>query len=275
MPFFTASDLEVFAESRAVDPAFDLERVRLRDRLAELHGQIYPEMRMRRWDLHPHWVPRYLISTARLEPPHTRIDFLLLRYSKAETVVRLLKKELGEDFSHPYSTGLLGVRLQQDGVEIELLVTHRAWADGRNFKNKLAQGAPEKKHLRQLMAELGSDFSLSLESATREQLLRARCSRLVNLGTLDATLDKYDPQAHELRIAMHFNPDDPRLEDAVLPTETLVRFGKLYLLYQFISWSPRNDFITRVHARSEQQTAEVQAPAEETSADLQRPTGSS
>ncbi|MGB8643602.1 MAG: hypothetical protein WCF84_00050 [Anaerolineae bacterium] len=276
MSFFTPTDLSVFSESHAADPAYDLERVRLRDRLADLHGQIYPEMRTRRWDLHPHWTPRYLISTARLEPPHTRIDFLLLRYGKAETVVRLMKKELGEDFAHPYSTILLGVRIQEDGLALEMLLTHRAWADAQNFKNKLAQGAPEKKHLRQLFAELGANFSLSLESATRQELLRARCSRLVHLGTLDATLAKYEPGVHQLRVAIHYNPDDPRLQAEALPAEVLLRFGQLYLLYQFTSWSPRNDFLSSVRSSRRQQPAAAADPArQEPDDDLQKPNASS
>ncbi len=263
MPSFTDIDYSVFSESQAVNPERDLDRIRLRDRLAELHDEIYPEMRMRRWDLHPHWVPRYLISTARLEPPHTRIDFLLLRYGKAETVVRLMKKELGEDFSHPYSTALMGVRLDEYGIGVEMLLTHKAWADAENFKNKLTQGAPEKRHLRQLLAELGSDFSLALESTTHQELVKARCSRLVDLGVLDATMAKFDPRAHQMRVAIHYAPDDPRLQAEVLPTEVLLRFGQLYLLYQYVSWSPRNDFLSGQRVALHKQGAAAEVDPEE------------
>ncbi len=92
MSFFAPADFQAFEEPHSTDPGFDVERVRLRDLLAWLHEQIYPEVRTRRWDLHPHWVPQYLISTARLSALVPRIDFLLLRYSKAETVVQLLKR---------------------------------------------------------------------------------------------------------------------------------------------------------------------------------------
>ncbi len=263
MPSFIYTDFSVFSEANAVNPERDLDRVRLRDRLAELHDEIYPEMRMRRWDLHPHWVPRYLISTARLEPPHTRIDFLLLRYGKAETVVRLMKKELGEDFSHPYSTVLMAVRLDEHGLAVEMLLTHKAWADAENFKNKLLQGPPEKRHLRQLLAELGSDFALSIESPTHQELVRVRCSRLVNLGVLDATMEKFNPHAHQLRVGIRYAPDDPRLDAEVLPGQVLLRFGQLYLLYQFFSWSPRNDFLSSHRATLRAQSAAAATEPEE------------
>lgn len=252
MAFFIPADFQVFAEPHSGDPAADMERIRLRDKLAWLHQQIYPEMRARRWDLHPHWVPQYLISTARISHAIPKIDFLLLRYSKAETVVKLLKKELGEDLSPPYSTALLGVRADSRGLAVELLVSDMARADGENFKNKLSQSAPEKRQLRQLFAELGGDFVLSYETVRRgdgpevfEQVLRYKCSRLVNLGTLDSILAKFIPGTHRLRVAVQYAAADPSLEADTLPTEIMHRMGQLYLLYQFVSWSPRNDYLPR------------------------------
>lgn len=255
MSFFSPTDFQVFTDPQAGDPASDPERVRLRDKLAWLHEQMYPEMRARRWDVHPHWTKQYLISTARIVPGVPRIEFLLLRYSKAETVVKLMKKEFGVNFDHPYSTALLGVRADQAGLSVELLVPPNAWADARNFKNKLIHGAPEKRHLRQLFAELGRDFTLTLDSqvweengSARNQVLHLKCSRLVNLGTLDAAVDKFSAGEHEMRVALHYGIDDPRLEAEALPAEILYRLGQLYLLYQFISWSPRNDYLPRANA---------------------------
>jgi hypothetical protein len=256
MAFFIPADFQVFADPHSSDPAGDVERVRLRDKLAWLHQQIYPEMRARRWDLHPHWAPQYLISTARISRSVPRIDFLLLRYSKAETVVKLMKKELGEDSSHPYSTALLGVRVDQRGLAVELLVSDRARADAQNLINKLERGAPEKRHLRQLFAELGGDYTLTYDRVVNREggvildpVLRAKCSRLVHLGTLDSTFAKFSPGAHQLRVAVDYATEDPRLEADTLPTEITYRMGQLYLLYQFLSWSPRNDYLPRANAR--------------------------
>jgi hypothetical protein len=258
MTFFAPADFAVFASAHAGDSACDADRVRLRDKLAWLHQQIYPEMRARRWDIHPHWIPQYLISTAKVARSMPRIEFLLLRYSKAETVVMLMKKDLGEDLVHPYSTALLAVRADQYGLGVEFLVTDRAWADAQNFKNKLVHGAPEKRHLRQVFAELGGDYTLTYETVTRQegevlnlQVLRVKCSRLLNLGTLDSTFGKFTPAIHQLRVAKRYAPDDPRLEADTFPGEILYRLGQLYLLYQFVSWSPRNDYLPISKARNQ------------------------
>jgi hypothetical protein len=255
MSLFNSVEFEVFDERHAADPASDAGRVHLRDKLEWLHQQIYPEIRARRWDLHPHWNPQYLISTARVSRAVPRVDFLLLRYSKAETVVKLMKKELGEELSHPYSTALLGVRASDRGLGVELLVPDKAWADAQNFKNKLVHGAPKKRHLRQLFAELGGDYTLTYETVTsaegevtRSRVLHVKCSRLVNLGTLDFTLAKFNPGEHQLRIATEFGFDDLPLDADVVPGEVLYRVGQLYMMYQFVSWSPRNDYLPRKDA---------------------------
>lgn len=258
MPFFNPSEFEIFSDAHSTDPASDADRVRFRDKLVWLHQQIYPEIRARRWDIHPHWTPQHLISTAKITRASPRIDSLLLRYSKAQTVVKLLKKEFGYDLSHPYSTALLAVRADQRGLGVELVVTDRAWADAQNLKNKLVHGAPEKRHLRQLFAELGGDYTLSYELVDRlergtitSEVLRVKCSRLVNLGTLDSTLAKFAPTIHQLRVATRISNGDPEMDADALPTALLYRIGQLYMLYQFVSWSPRNDHLTLPKTREQ------------------------
>ena len=263
MTFFAPTDFEIFKQPQAGDPASDVDRVRLRDKLEFLHQQIYPEIRTRRWDLHPHWKPQYLISTAKVSRAVPCVDFLLLRYSKAETVVKLMKKELGEDWTHPFATALLGVRASESGLGIEMLVPDAAWADAQNFKNKLEHGAPEKRHLRQIFAELGGDYTLTLEATLKvedegvnSQVLRVKCSRLVNLGTLDSTMSKFAPAEQRLKVAANYAVGDARLEADTLPAEIIFRMGQLYMLYQFISWSPRNDYLPRTNAADRESESE-------------------
>ncbi len=260
MSFFTSADFVIFSDAYATDPAHDAKRVRVREKLAGLHQQIYPEMRARRWDLYPHSNPGALISPAHISPTAARIEFMMLRYSKPETVVKLLKRETGEDFSHWYGNAMLDIRVNARGLAVELFISNKAHADGENFKNKLVHGAPRKRHLRQLCAELGGDYMLTLfESVRREdgsfsqrEVLGARCSRLVNLGVLEATLAKYAPTVQHLSIATRYGGNHPRLETEQLASEILYRLGQLYPVYQFVSWLPRNDYLIREQLQDKQ-----------------------
>jgi hypothetical protein len=72
--------------------------------------------------------------------------------------------------------------------------------------------------------------------------LRAKASRLVNVGMLNTTIEKYKPGGHDLRLGIYYKPADKRLREESIANEVLARLGQLYPIYAFISWSPKNDY---------------------------------
>jgi hypothetical protein len=252
--FFTPADYAVFANGLGNNAEYDSERERVKDKLVFLHREIYPTIRKNKWDLHPHWMAQWLISASRISPATPRIDFLTLRYSKAETTIKLMKKELFEDFGHFYANAMIALRVDKEGFAVELYISDKAWVDGQNLKNRLQASAEERGHFRTLLAELGGDYIFRLahfyrtdEGYTRyEELLRARASRLVNVGVLNATMEKYKPGAHDLRLGIYYKPDDERLRADRIVDEVLARLAQLYPIYKFLSWSLKNDYYRTV-----------------------------
>ncbi len=248
--FFTPADYAVFANGLGTNAEYDRERERVRDKLVRLHREIYPTIRKRQWDLHPHWMTQWLISASRISPATPRIDFMTLRYSKPETTIKLMKKELFEDFGHFYANAMISARIDKEGFAVELYVSDKAWVDGQNLKNRLAENAQQRGHFRTLLAELGSEYTLRLSRLVRndagfvrhEETLRAKTSRLVNVGMLAGTMDKYTPGAHDLRLGIYYAPDDPRLAADRIAAQVLARIEQLYPLYAFLSWSLKNDY---------------------------------
>ncbi len=248
--YFVAADYAVFDNGLASNPEYDSERERVKDKLVVLHEQIYPQVRRRKWDLHPHWMSQWLISASRISPATPWIDFMTLRYSKAETIIKLMKKELIDDFGHFYANAMLAARIDHEGFAVELLVSEKAWVDAQNLKHRLQQGAEQRGHFRNLLAELGGEHTLTLSQFIRndgrpmgyQEIMRAKASRLVNVGMLNATMDKYEPGGHELRLGIQYKPNDPRLRASKIYDEVLARFEQLYPIYAFLSWSPKNDF---------------------------------
>ncbi len=248
--FFTAADYAVFENRLAGNAEYDGERERVRVKLASLHKMIYPEIRKHKWDLHPHWMPQWLISASRISPATSRIDFMTLRYSKPETTIKLMKKELIEDFGHFYANAMLAARIDKDGFAVELYISEKAWVDAQNLKNRLQDGTQERGHFRSLLAELGGEHTLRLAQFVRgeerprgyQEVIRARASRLVNVGMLNSTMEKYKPGGQELRLGIDYKPSDKRLTVANIAGEVLTRLEQLYPLYAFLSWSPKNDY---------------------------------
>ena len=259
--FFTAADYAVFENGLAGNAEYDGERERVRNKLALLHKQIYPEIRRRKWDLHPHWMTQWLISASRISPATARIDFMTLRYSKPETTIKLMKKELIEDFGHFYANAMIAARIDKDGFAVELYVSEKAWVDGQNLKNRLQDGAEQRGHFRSLLAELGGEHTLRLAQFVRgderplgyQEIVRAKASRLVNVGMLNSTIEKYTPGGHELRLGINYEPDDARLSVDKIGDEVLTRIAQLYPVYSFLCWSPKNNFrksVTRARPKS-------------------------
>lgn len=247
---FTPNDYAVFEGGLAGNAEYDGERERIHDKLAILHKQIYPEIRRRKWDLHPHWMTQWLISASRISPATQRIDFMTLRYSKAETTIKLMKKEFIEDFGSFYANAMVDARIDREGFAIELFVSDKAWVDGQNLKARLSDGAEQRGELRSMLAELGGEYTLRLSQFVRSeeerwgyrQVVSAKASRLVNVGMLNSTMEKYTPGRHDLRLGIYYEPDDPRLGGRSIVDEILKRFEQLYPVYAFLSWSLKNNY---------------------------------
>lgn len=242
MNLFALSDLKALQGSNSSDPAHDLARQHARNQLVWLHERIYGEIRARRWDIY--FRPEWSLSPAQVSPELPSVQLLRLRYTKSEYVARLMQKQFGGTLLSFDELGWLGVGLDAQGVFVEWTIPAAARLDALNFYNKLVTSAPEKRTIRQVLAELGGEGILTLRQG-EEQVLHARCARLVDLNVLNTTLEKYVPGLHEWNLKVRFLVTDNRLQASSAPDELLYRLAQLYGLHQFAVWSPRNNFLTR------------------------------
>jgi hypothetical protein len=238
MNLFALSDLKALQEPHASDAAWDLARKHTRNQLVWLHERMYGEMRARKWDVY--FRPEWSLTSPAVSREQPVVDALCLRYTKAEYVMRLLQKQFGGPPVTWDDCAWLGVGIDAQGVFVEWNIPASARFDGHNFLLKLTQGAPEKRTLRQILAELGGEGTLTLR-AQGQEALRVRCSRLVDLNVLNPTLERYIPGAHTWNIAIRFAVTDNRLQAVSAPDELLYRLAQLYGLHQFGAWSPRNN----------------------------------
>ncbi len=248
--YFTLADYALFERSVASSPEYDLERERVRDKFNQLHRALYPRIRKMKWDLHPHWMTQWLVSASRISPATARIDFMTLRYSKDQAMIKQMKLQFIDDFGHFYANAMLAARIEKEGFAIELLVSEKAWVDGQNLKARVLDGAENRNQFKQLLSELGGEHTLALAQFLREDgrplgyqtVMSAKASRLVNTAVLTSTMDKYIPGQHDLRLGIRYEPEDKRLSADRIADEILERFAQLYPIYAFFSWSLDNDF---------------------------------
>ena len=247
MNLFTVADVEALSDARAAVPAYDVARLQVRNQLAWLHDRLYGEIRARRWDVH--FRPEWSLTSALRSEMNPRVTALRLRYTKAEYVMHLMQKQFGGPALTWDDCAWLGIGLDGQGVFVEWQIPASAKFDAQNFYNKLVMGAPEKRTLRQILAELGGEGALTLQDQNL-QVLQVRCARLVDLNVLNGTLEKFIPGHHAWNIAMRLPVTDARLNANAAPDELLYRLAQLYALHQFATWSPRNNFLERARDES-------------------------
>jgi hypothetical protein len=240
MNLFSLSDLKALQEPNASDPAYDIARKHTRNQLVWLHERIYGEMRARRWDIY--FRPEWSFSPAVVSEQSPRVEALRLRYTKSEYVARLMQKQFGGALLSFDQLAWLGVGIDARGVFIEWTIPAAAKLDAQNFYNKLSQGAPEKRMIRQVLAELGGEGVLTMREGT-EEVLHVRCSRLIDLPILNHALEKFVPGLHEWNLALRFLVTDNRLQAGSAPDELLYRLAQLYSLHLYAAWSPRNHYL--------------------------------
>lgn len=240
MNLFSLSDLKALQEPNASDPAHDLARKHTRNQLVWLHEKIYGEMRARRWDVY--FRPEWSFSPANVSEQNPCVEALCLRYTKSEYVARLMQKQFGGALLSFDQLAWLGIGIDARGVFVEWNIPAAAKLDAQNFYNKLNQGAPEKRTIRQVLAELGGEGVLTLREGAQE-ILHVRCSRLVDLPILNNTLGKFVPGLHDWNLALRFLVTDNRLQAGSAPDELLYRLAQLYSLHVYAAWSPRNNYL--------------------------------
>ena len=252
MNLFNSTDIQALSAENASDPAYDLARQQARNQLVWLHERMYGEMRARRWDIH--YRSEWSLSPAEISETQPRIEVLTLRYTKAEYVARLMQKQFGGPLLTWDDLAWLGIGLDARGVVVEWSIPARARFDAQNFHNKVVMGAPEKRTLRQILAELGGEGTLRLQENGAD-ILQVRCARLVDLNVLNSAFAKYTPGAHTWHVSMRLPVTDARLNANAAPDELLYRLAQLYALHQFAVWSPRNNFLERARDQSNSGTA--------------------
>lgn len=240
MNLFALADLKPFTGENVSDPTYNVARTHALNQLAWLHEKIYGEIRGRRWDLY--YRPDWSLPAGQVTAATPVVERLELKYTKSDTVARLMHKQYGGARLDWDELSRLAIGLDAHGVFVEWRIPAAARLDAQNFFNKVTEGAPEKRTLRQIFAEVSGEGVLTLLEE-QQPVERLRCARLVDLNVLNTLFARFVPGKHEWLIAMRFLVTDPRLQSSAAPDELLYRLAQLYSLHQFAAWSPRNNFV--------------------------------
>ncbi|MBN1874009.1 MAG: hypothetical protein JXA33_07250 [Anaerolineae bacterium] len=247
-PFFDREDHATFTSSKVINSRYDKERQRIRDKFLALHDILYPEMKREGLDLHPHWHPPNIVSTwyiGRIE----QIWFMKLRYLRSRAEVQVVEEKMGVpkllDYSETQYTKhpMMDIRIDSEYLAVELLLTDKAWLDAQNFKSKVEKHKTERQHLVRILQDLGHDYIFGRWPDTSKPDLIKTTADLANEERLLDWLSRFDPGYSWLRLGIWYTEyEDSRLTTGRIVEEVLYRFKQLYPVYQFLLWTPNNNF---------------------------------
>jgi hypothetical protein len=247
-PFFGPQDYSTFNEDKVSNSRHDKERSRVKDKFLALHDVLYPEIKRYGWELHPHWHSPNIVSTwyiGRVE----RIDFMKLRYLRSKTQVKAIEEMMGVpkplDYAETQYTKhpMIDIRIDDEYLAIELLVTEWAWLDAQNFKRKVEQHKTKQDEFLQILHELGNDFIFGGWPDTSKPSLITTAADLAREDQLLEWLSGFEPGSSWLRLGIWYaDLMDYRLRTNRVVEEVLHRFEQLYPVYQFLLWNPGNNY---------------------------------
>jgi hypothetical protein len=250
-PYFGLNDYGTFTDDKVASPRFDKDRQKVRDKFLALHDVLYPEIKRRGWELHPHWYAPNIVSTWYIGWLR-QIEFMKLRYLRSWDQVKDIESRMG--LPRPLETSetqytkhpMLDIRLDAEYLAIELLLTDQAWWDAQNLKNKIVSDAEARDHFISILRNLGHDYVFGGWPDSSRPDLITTAADLARGDALEDWFSRFEPGYDWLRLGIWYSDkNDYRLSKARIVQEILYRFEQLYPVYEFLLWVPENDYRNR------------------------------
>jgi hypothetical protein len=237
---FDAKDFDAFEEPKWSSNRFNLERMRVREKLLALQRQYGTAFEAA-------GVP--IESSVGLDHPtilnNKRVASIALVFSRTEVqrkeLARFIEREipLAERVSDPdpeHQHLRLGVRVHHGGVDVALTLHRHAILDVRNLVEKAAD-TWEGENLRLILDALPEGFELRGPSGDVHppaELLKCRAELKTHL----------DGGHQSLTVVRSFRRDDPGVGEGSFAEAVLDALNRLLPLYRYAAWDRENDWLS-------------------------------
>lgn len=237
---FEAKDFDAFEEHKWSSNRFNLERMRVREKLVALQ-------KMYATAFEAAGVP--IESSVGLDHPtilnNKRVASIALAFSRTEAqrkeLARFIEREipLAERVSDPdpeHQHLRMGVRVHHGGIDVALTLHRHAILDVRNLAEK-AVDTWEGENLRLILDAIPEGFELRGPNGDVHpvsELLKCR-----------ADLKAHLEGGHQsLTIVRTFRRDDPAVGDAASAEALLDALNRLLPVYRYAAWDRENDWLS-------------------------------
>jgi hypothetical protein len=245
---FHATDFDAYEPSKWSSNVYNLERLKVKQKLEALGRALGPELRTGAgagslaWEVsaeHPalwnnHQVRSQQLYFLRNEEARRQLSS---RVTRSRPISSLL------DNPSPYREHIhLAVILSQDGIDLGLRLTPEATVDYRNLLRKL-ENHWESSKFQDILSDLPSTFSVRVLSEEPVPI-----SQLDPAGVAPRLKEAFDESSFQskdvvLSIDASMDRGDPRLGSPAVLQSIKDAFSELMPLFEFIEWRRDNDYL--------------------------------
>lgn len=250
---FVAADFDAFEEKKWSSNRFNLERMRVRNKLQALETQINSRFEA---------AGVAIQSDVTLDHPtilnNKKVEAIWLTFSRTEeqrrTLSRFIEREISladrvQDANPQHQHLHLGVRVGYEGVEVGLNMYRHAVLDVNNFVEKSSE-VWEGENLRAIYGALPEDVWFSFGDGERRP-----ASELLSMSAADLRA-RFDAGAECFSICRRYERDDALLLDAAFVDALLDGLNRLLPIYRYAVWQRENDFLSMQKLLKEERRAD-------------------
>jgi len=235
--YFIKEDYETFLPNKIESntPEVLKERKNVKIKLEDLHHDIYPVIKSKRWNIDKHNHPLHLTSSIDLNNAYipNRINSIWLHYGKTEAELKKFKKlsEKETFINHIrlqviVSGNLRSSRLCGVGTWLVVGKANGGYWD-RSYVKQEIRNANFSQKFYNFLINLGNGYFIRINGIKR------------NVNDFDNEQDfidfvRTDTNDEYFIIGKDFEPDDHALKSDVIVDTVINEFDKLYVLYDFL-----------------------------------------
>ena len=138
---------------------------------------------------------------------------------------------------HPH----IEMRLTDEHLAIELVISTRAWVDQQNLAGKLTLPRHRDDFVRQLQG-LGHGYYLGYWDGANLEDMHLQSSLFYRIRILNEWLYTFEPGRDTFRLGFWYSPETLLMDEASLIEELTEKFQALYGIYNFIAWRADNNY---------------------------------
>ena len=228
--FFNFKHYDAFTPPKPIEdkPGPIAERLKVRDKLEELHNRIYPLILKKGWDVYPHHQSQHLTSSFRHgERASNNLGAIWLHYGRSEEELEEYKNVYGENMTSLYHMRLEVLILNEYlWVELRVGKNDGSYPDRHYIREQLKTNPEFTKTYYDLIQRLNKEFTITIADKERSVDDFQDLKDLKKFTLLD------NPKIYYFRIGRLYKPDDKAISDENIATTILSDFEKLYPLYQ-------------------------------------------